>query len=857
MATDLAPSQMDPFNAGYTTDSDNIFDRFLGPLPRMPRTSALQNRNVDKWVMPDGYVGESLFLQDFVEDWAFTADEQYMTQRILPWRITDQVSVQWEQFETNAHLLLPTPYLAPPTLVTQKRKFMKAKLIRLSLGAEFEHDFLRSPRGRSSFLAAVGQIMRAIQETGNVGGLRSLVHAHMYQHQWHAENGIPQDKLIERYLDQDVDRFALVQRTKNGLELLDMQITSEMHTYRGEADAFLIPEEVTIYVTGVPAHKTDFYIAGQEGPDRINGIGGLQPANAATQAVKRVESTRMVRQNPVYVVKARHVDGVDREQEDLLTHVRQIGEYFTMLDTCDNYDEYLSKHRTIMVYDEDEDEERCIDLATALKHCGIFDDQGNLIDVGGPQNRISQRDILQDFLTRPDGSSVATIEDIHPDYLTGKHLAAIGRTIVASRTARGQANVNESIPDSVGAPVERTADTSKVDTAFFKMLKGAVPNTHHAEIDAIISGPGSVLERGEAIYDSISAMADKRTPGLKFKSTPAVGMWYKERVAQYKEAIADQTERLRTTASGMGMAAVGQMEWETGTVQDNLDRQKRETAASRGRTAGIFQRHVDNLIATGANDTIVRAVMSYLKTPITYQAMDSLINADVMLPFNFLLLRPHQQYQMKAIIKCAQDGKTGYTFIGNSNMLIGHQTGLKMAQLNYTTHMRAVITQPKNVYVQQNVMCVGYEGGGGCRFWSPASYKQLDLENLRNSLISVVVPLAETHFPNRIDLTGRFHTAYNISLSQNARYTALHYSTAARYALLYGFGRAGQFSDVAHMVAGRHHRNRICYHGYQRNFNPATSQFDRVICNKGHWGDTARAGSRRARTGKLMELKSY
>ena len=415
---------------------------------------------------------------------------------------------------------------------------------------------------------------------------------------------------------------------------------------------------------------------------------------------------------------------------------------------------------------------------------------------------------------------------------------------------RGRNIIAGAIPQEVGA--QAAPDTSRVDNAFFTMLKGAVPRTHHGEIDAIIQGPGSVLERGERIRQRITQMVGEKVPGLKFKDPAPVSMWYNERAAQYKEKVEDQQERLRSNVSGgMGMAAVGQMEWESGTDQENIQR----ISADKNDINTFVIDHMRAVTATGASEDVINAVVAYLRTPLTYQAMDALINNDIPPPFNFLLLRPHQQYRTKAIVKCAQDGKTGYTFIGNSNTLIGHQTNIKMAQLNYTTHMRSVITQPKNVYVQPDVMCVGYEGGGGCRFWTPETYAQLDLDNLRASLIAVAVPLAETHFPWRLDITGRFHTTYNISLSQQGRYNALHYSTAYRYAVLYGFGRGGQFSDTPHMAPGRHHRNRICYQGHQKNYNPNTSAFDRIIVGKGHWGKTSYAGSRDARTGKLMEVE--
>jgi hypothetical protein len=56
-----------------------------------------------------------------------------------------------------------------------------------------------------------------------------------------------------------------------------------------------------------------------------------------------------------------------------LARIRQIGEYYTMLDNCDYQGEYKSKHRHILKFDEDENDMVEIGLKHALNHCGIFD----------------------------------------------------------------------------------------------------------------------------------------------------------------------------------------------------------------------------------------------------------------------------------------------------------------------------------------------------------------------------------------------------------------------------------------------------------------------------------------------------
>lgn len=895
--TDVSAAQLDPYGIGFNTGSNDLWGPYLGPMPQLARVDPYENRNADKWNMPENYKGKNLYLRDTLEDWMFTADQDFYTTRILPWRITDQVNIQWERFEANAHLMGMTPYQTPSSLITQKRKFMKANLVRRGIAAEFEHDFLRTPLGRSSFIAALGQMGRSVQETANAECVRTLVHAHRYQHQHLRELGIAPDAELKQSMQRDRDRFAIVQTTKNGLEKLDMQISKEMHDYRGRANAYLIPEEISIYATIVRPEKTDYYLAGQLGPDRVNGVGGARPSGGTAPYTDRVESQHMVRNNAAYIVKTLHVDGVDREQEELLTRVRQIGEYMTMLDDTDDYSKYESRNRSIMVYNQDIDDMTKITLEDAVEHCGLWDDKGNVRTVSG-NSRDRNIDLDQDFLshhTGIDGSGVRlprrTVEyvyQIHPDYIPANFLCHAGQTLFNAGGSRGLAVGGNRTPErpvplapapsegyagNIGASVDQPQQmsTDKIDKAFLKMIASGAPATERADLEAISESVGSVYERGERMRDRLIEMVESNVPGMQWQDAAPVSAWYNARVEQHKKLLAEQAtqqtqqQRLRPSDSGMGLAGIGQMAWQdpntkrSQSTQEAIDRQQRDRI-DQINSSNLIIRHTVAIESTGFPGDVKDAAREYLRLRITKSNMMAMINRNILLPMNFLFLRPHMQYATKTIIKCQQDGGSGYTFIGNSNLQISHEAGRKMALMHYTTHMRCVITNPENVYVQPDAMVIRAEGGAGVRFYSPETYAEKDLDDLVNSLICVAVPPAETNFPSPLDTSGRFHTEYNISVTANRRQAALHYSTAGRYNQLYNFhrDRDGQ-STIPFVAPGRTHVNRVCYQGHQQNFNPKTGQFDRVIVNKGHWTKNVYAGCKNVREGapEILEAHNY
>ncbi len=105
MDNSLPVSQLDPLFQGHFTGAGKAFEPWLGPMPTLQRTDSYEKRNVAIWDMPENYKGQNLTLRETVEELVFTANQKYLTKYILPWFPTDQVNMQWELFEANAHLM--------------------------------------------------------------------------------------------------------------------------------------------------------------------------------------------------------------------------------------------------------------------------------------------------------------------------------------------------------------------------------------------------------------------------------------------------------------------------------------------------------------------------------------------------------------------------------------------------------------------------------------------------------------------------------------------------------------------------------------------------------------------------------
>jgi len=599
------PSQdLDPFSAGGL-GVDNLHAAFLGPQQGPSRTDPYEQRNSEKWNMPENYRGKNMYLRDTVEDLLFTADQTFWTERVMPWNPTDDIHLQWTNLEANAHVLDVTPHQSESYAVTQKRSIRQASLVRRGISAEFENDFLKTPLGRRSFLATLGQFARSIQETANLDIGRALLNSHHFKKQFQRQHGLIRDGDLKGYFERIRSRFALVQKTKNGLEKLDAEISKEMSAWGGKANGWIVPENISIYATLVRSEKTDYDKAGYRGPDRIAGDAGkkYQASAGTTGPLGSFESIRMINGSTVFEARSRYVENVGAMEQ--FSDSTQTGEYNTMCDENVNYEDYRSESRSIAIYNEDIDDFEQINLTMAIDNCGLFDkDSGDLIPLHFDRRRSngSADDAKRDFLTYldKDGKKMRTAKYLYhldPMYLPVEKLMDAAVTIdnalkrdnlphafetavtnVMSLTDFKTAvkvvtdGINSILSLSGEFSVERTskdiaeyvfmggrvpvqariggnvAVVSEIQEGMFSMLSEQVPASKKDEILALNQEDTPFLARIEAVKTKLLEYAEAKVRGIKLKNTDAVEKFVGASIEQYAQHI--QTAGTGSSATG-------------------------------------------------------------------------------------------------------------------------------------------------------------------------------------------------------------------------------------------------------------------------------------------------------------------
>jgi hypothetical protein len=530
----LPPSQsLDPYSYGITSGLDNILNAFM-MVPTPQSINPLSGREVSTWNGDEAYENQSFNIGQTVLDLMFTANQTWYTEKILPWKSTDNIHVTWELWEAKAHAMEANAHQAPARLIKQSRYSHVGHLIRYGISFQVEHDWAKTPIGRQSIMIGYAQMARAYQETANLEVIKALLHASDWNKQWNTQSGkVTRLDHIE-YLRRERDFFAYFQKEKNAPTLWDSRTDAESHRYGGRFDTIIVPEMMYNYVTLVRPESTDYYLRGKKGPAAIDGNGGAQIP--APLLADRKEPRHWMNGKRVY--QARAYSTSDVEPVELLAKRIQIGEYNEMRDQYCIYDNnYKSCHRDIMIYDEDRDRYSKISLKTALANCGLFTSDGKL-NPPPPNNdgayASSSLDAQKFFLLKEDGNMVEKIGDINPLFLTPQmlhHIKTTSRGKQLFDNAPIKASIDQ-INSEVGTISKLSFIQDEITESFVDTLATVLPKTENRKkISEICQNCNNIKD---ALND-IERYLKKTTigQGLQFSSEKYFDNWFEPRKRQF------------------------------------------------------------------------------------------------------------------------------------------------------------------------------------------------------------------------------------------------------------------------------------------------------------------------------------
>ena len=361
-------SKMPGLAHGSTTNSDNPFEPFFGP------TSVQDNQNVkaddvfshETYNLPKAYQGKNLHLGDIM-DFLITRTDDWYTARVMPWRMTDQLSVQWNVFRFNKTMADLEPHQGVPRYVTAETEQRADRLVRRGLAFIIEHGFFTTEMGRKHYMMNLEQITSAVHETCFFGVLHALLAGKNHYKEWQRQYG----RRVQRVgdlLSIERNRWAVCQKTERGLYMLDAEMKDAMKYENVRPNTWIFPSKMSIYVSMVPSTEVSYQEVGRSSAVADNNSISKAPQKLLTFRGCTVHETRPF-----------DMDFSGSPQE-LLRREQMIGGYGLMLP----FDRpkgsgpvhgsgYTTDSRNIFIFNVEADRFEKIHIEDAIDNCFRFD----------------------------------------------------------------------------------------------------------------------------------------------------------------------------------------------------------------------------------------------------------------------------------------------------------------------------------------------------------------------------------------------------------------------------------------------------------------------------------------------------
>jgi len=347
---------------------------FGGVDPQYQRMLAEDKFAHETFNLPKAYEGKNKHLES-VLDYLITEEDAWYTSDILPWVLTDDLSVKWDIFRFNKTLMDLEPHQGVPRYVTAERESRSDRLVRRGLAFIIEHGFYKTDQGRQHYLMNLRQIVDSVNETAYHGVIHALLASKNHYKEWERQHGT----MVVRpgqLLDRQRRRWAVVQKQERGFYLLDAELKDQMKYEGVKPNAWILPSKFSIYVTMVPSAEVEY---NRKGPGAVANL-EKGPDNLVTFRGSKVFETRPF-----------DIDFIG-EPRDLLVRERQIGEYFVFPagpGRVDGDDQAVTdEQRDIYIYSMDSDRMEKISFEDAwavaevtanLAKPGQVDDRGDAI----------------------------------------------------------------------------------------------------------------------------------------------------------------------------------------------------------------------------------------------------------------------------------------------------------------------------------------------------------------------------------------------------------------------------------------------------------------------------------------------
>ena len=231
----------------------------------------------------------------------------------------------------------------------------------------------------------------------------------------------------------------------------------------------------------------------------------------------------------------------------------------------------------------------------------------------------------------------------------------------------------------------------------------------------------------------------------------------------------------------------------------------------------------------------------------------NMVKADVLVPCNALLMRFRQEFLTDSFVMMKPGEDTGGTLFNHASSMIGWDVIVRRLHLNFAFYSKAMVWNPKNIYVMENAQVRRYVRGRGVRFITNIDQIATDTLDETNyyDIVSVIIPIEENKHGNHRSGIGILGDSQDGQPDRNNAIdptrVGVDYSSAEYVKLWFTDGAEGlsleEIMRDSHRVVGRFLESQdalppLLYQGHQQNFNHSSGAQDWsiIIHCRGHLG---------------------
>lgn len=336
--------------------------KFFGVPAQPVHSDPYDDYHVENLDLPDAYKGNNNYIRRILISKVEEQDE-YPYKVLAPiTREEASMEIVWDLWKFDDHMMGRTPEESVSRLLSSTFSSQRDYMVRYGLAMILEHGFWKTPMGQKAYVMALQQISNACSDTLAHQAMVQLLNCRPYEdpNSKFRQNQQKNMLQLEQFFRNEIDNWAVVQKTEDGWEIIIDQLRQTMASRgRERGDRTVVPSGMMKYTKHRPEERY-YYLSGKTNdPDSRTLVGdGLHESRAFRQ-------------------------GHDQPSVDPCYQERTIGGFFQLTDAHLKHvplADYTTSMMDTYIYNENSDDYHRIQYRDAVYYMGLYDwsDEPNL-----------------------------------------------------------------------------------------------------------------------------------------------------------------------------------------------------------------------------------------------------------------------------------------------------------------------------------------------------------------------------------------------------------------------------------------------------------------------------------------------